>query len=43
MPTDDTDHRAFASAVRERPHHFRFHRMPDDATELSDLKTFTGT
>lgn len=38
---DDADHRAFAERSQGDRHHFRFIVSPDDATELSDLKTFT--
>jgi type IV secretory pathway VirD2 relaxase len=38
---DDTDHRNFAARCESDRHHFRFIVSPDDATELSDLKTFT--
>jgi type IV secretory pathway VirD2 relaxase len=38
---DDTDHRAFAERCESDRHHFRFIVSPDDAAELSDLKTFT--
>lgn len=38
---DDVDHRAFAERCEGDRHHFRFIVSPDDATELSDLKTFT--
>jgi type IV secretory pathway VirD2 relaxase len=38
---DDADHRAFAERCEDDRHHFRFIVSPDDATELSDLKTFT--
>jgi hypothetical protein len=38
---DDTDHRAFAERCESDRHHFRFIVSPDEATELSDLKTFT--
>ena len=38
---DDADHRAFAERCESDRHHFRFIVSPDDATELSDLKTFT--
>jgi type IV secretory pathway VirD2 relaxase len=38
---DDADHRAFAARCESDRHHFRFIVSPDDATELSDLKTFT--
>src|SRR2546430_1008952 len=37
---DSTDHRAFAERCDSDRHHFRFIVSPDDATELSDLKTF---
>jgi type IV secretory pathway VirD2 relaxase len=38
---DDADHRAFAERSQGDRHHFRFIVSPDDAAELSDLKTFT--
>ena len=38
---DDADHRAFAERSEGDRHHFRFIVSPDDAAELSDLKTFT--
>jgi type IV secretory pathway VirD2 relaxase len=38
---DDADHRAFAERCEGDRHHFRFIVSPDEATELSDLKTFT--
>jgi len=38
---DDADHRAFAERCEGDRHHFRFIVSPDDATELSDLRTFT--
>jgi type IV secretory pathway VirD2 relaxase len=38
---DDADHRIFAERCDSDRHHFRFIVSPDDATELSDLKTFT--
>jgi len=38
---DDADHRAFAERCEGDRHHFRFIVSPDDAAELSDLKTFT--
>jgi type IV secretory pathway VirD2 relaxase len=38
---DDADHRAFAERCESDRHHFRFIVSPGDATELSDLKTFT--
>ena len=38
---DEADHRAFAKRCEGDRHHFRFIVSPDDAAELSDLKTFT--
>lgn len=38
---DDADHRAFVERCEDDRHHFRFIVSPDDATELSDLKSFT--
>src|SRR6202521_1313696 len=38
---EDADHRAFADRCEEDRHHFRFIVSPDDAEQLSDLKTFT--
>ena len=38
---DDADHRAFAERCEGDRHHFRFIVSPDDAAELSDLKTLT--
>jgi type IV secretory pathway VirD2 relaxase len=38
---DDADHCAFAERCESDRHHFRFIVSPDDATELSCLKTFT--
>ncbi len=38
---DDADHRGFAERCNGDRHHFRFIVSPDDAVELSDLKTFT--
>ncbi len=38
---DDADHRGFAERCEGDRHHFRFIVSPDDAIELSDLKTFT--
>src|SRR5262245_49935052 len=38
---DDTEDRAFAERCESDRHHFRFIVSPDDAPELSDLKTFT--
>jgi type IV secretory pathway VirD2 relaxase len=38
---DDADHRIFAERCESDRHHFRFIVSPDEATELSDLKTFT--
>jgi type IV secretory pathway VirD2 relaxase len=39
--SDGTDHRAFAERCEGDRHHFRFIVSPDDAAELSDLRTFT--
>lgn len=38
---DDADAKAFADRCEEDRHHFRFIISPDDAVEMSDLKTFT--
>ncbi len=38
---DNADHRAFVERCESDRHHFRFIVSPDDATELSDLKSFT--
>ena len=38
---DEADHRAFAKRCEGDRHHFRFIVSPDDAAELSHLKTFT--
>jgi len=38
--TDDADSKAFAERCEEDRHHFRFIVSPDDAVEMSDLKTF---
>ena len=38
---DDADGRAFAERCEGDRHHFRFIVSPDDAAELSDLRTFT--
>jgi type IV secretory pathway VirD2 relaxase len=38
---DDADHRTFAERCEGDRHHFRFIVSPNDAAELSDLKTFT--
>jgi type IV secretory pathway VirD2 relaxase len=37
---DDTDPKAFAERCEDDRHHFRFIVSPDDAVEMSDLKTF---
>ena len=37
---DDADTKAFADRCEEDRHHFRFIISPDDAVEMSDLKTF---
>ncbi|RST86565.1 DUF3363 domain-containing protein [Aquibium carbonis] len=39
--TDDADVKDFAERCEDDRHHFRFIVSPDDATEMSDLKTFT--
>ena len=39
--TDDADFRAFAERCEDDRHHFRFIVSPEDAVEMSDLKTFT--
>ena len=39
--TDDADRQAFAERCEDDRHHFRFIVSPDDAVEMSDLKTFT--
>ncbi|MFG1388438.1 relaxase/mobilization nuclease domain-containing protein [Xanthobacter versatilis] len=38
--TDDADQQAFAERCEDDRHHFRFIVSPDDALEISDLKTF---
>ncbi len=38
--TDDADRKAFAERCEDDRHHFRFIVSPDDAVEISDLKTF---
>ncbi|CAL8973986.1 hypothetical protein RHODGE_RHODGE_00943 [Rhodoplanes serenus] len=38
--TDDADPKAFAEQCEDDRHHFRFIVSPDDAVEMSDLKTF---
>ncbi|RVO59184.1 relaxase/mobilization nuclease domain-containing protein [Sinorhizobium meliloti] len=38
--TDDADPKAFAEKCEDDRHHFRFIVSPDDAVEMSDLKTF---
>ena len=39
--TDDADPKAFAERCQDDRHHFRFIVSPEDAVEMSDLKTFT--
>ncbi|WP_404933635.1 relaxase/mobilization nuclease domain-containing protein [Nitratireductor sp. L15S-10] len=39
--TDDAEVKDFAERCEDDRHHFRFIVSPDDATEMSDLKTFT--
>ncbi|MBU2653516.1 relaxase/mobilization nuclease domain-containing protein [Acidomonas methanolica] len=39
--TDDADARGFAGRCEDDRHHFRFIVSPDDAAEMSDLKSFT--
>jgi type IV secretory pathway VirD2 relaxase len=39
--SDRTDHKEFAARCEGDRHHFRFIVSPDDATEISDLKSFT--
>lgn len=39
--TDDADVKDFADRCKDDRHHFRFIVSPDDAVEMSDLKTFT--
>lgn len=39
--TQEADGRAFAERCEEDRHHFRFIVSPDDAVEMSDLKSFT--
>lgn len=38
--TEDADPKAFAERTQDDRHHFRFIVSPEDATEMSDLKTF---
>ena len=38
--TDEADERAFAERCKDDRHHFRFIVSPEDAAEISDLKTF---
>jgi len=38
---DDADVKDFADRCKDDRHHFRFIVSPDDAVEMSDLKTFT--
>jgi type IV secretory pathway VirD2 relaxase len=37
----EVDGRAFAGRCADDRHHFRFIVSPDDAVEMSDLKSFT--
>jgi type IV secretory pathway VirD2 relaxase len=39
--SDDADPKAFAERCEDDRHHFRFIVSPDDAVEISDLKSFT--
>ncbi|PRD43071.1 type VI secretion protein [Phyllobacterium phragmitis] len=39
--TDDADVKGFAERCEDDRHHFRFIVSPDDALEMTDLKTFT--
>jgi type IV secretory pathway VirD2 relaxase len=39
--SDTADERAFAERCKDDRHHFRFIISPEDAAELSDLRTFT--
>ncbi|GAB1715412.1 MAG: type VI secretion protein [Nitrobacter sp.] len=39
--TEDADVKHFAERCKDDRHHFRFIVSPDDAVEMSDLKTFT--
>ncbi|MFD1330444.1 relaxase/mobilization nuclease domain-containing protein [Methylopila musalis] len=39
--TEEADDRAFAGRCEDDRHHFRFIVSPDDAVEMSDLKSFT--
>jgi type IV secretory pathway VirD2 relaxase len=39
--TGDADHRAFAERCEGDRHHFRFIVSPEDAADLSDLRTYT--
>lgn len=38
--TEDTDPKAFAERAQDDRHHFRFIVSPEDAVEMSDLKTY---
>jgi type IV secretory pathway VirD2 relaxase len=38
---DEADERGFAERCKDDRHHFRFIVSPEDAAEISDLKTFT--
>ena len=40
--TDEADGRAFTERCADDRHHFRFIVSPDDAIEMSDLKSFTN-
>ncbi|WP_285295604.1 relaxase/mobilization nuclease domain-containing protein [Aureimonas altamirensis] len=39
--TEEADDRAFAERCQDDRHHFRFIVSPDDAVEMSDLRSFT--
>ncbi len=39
--TDDADPKSFAERCQDDRHHFRFIVSPEDAVEMTDLKTFT--
>ncbi|WP_336810141.1 relaxase/mobilization nuclease domain-containing protein [Bosea sp. MMO-172] len=39
--TEDADPKAFADRCKDDRHHFRFIVSPDDALEMSDLRSFT--
>jgi type IV secretory pathway VirD2 relaxase len=38
--TEDADPKAFAERIQDDRHHFRFIVSPEDATEMSDLKSY---